>query len=82
MAFAARRLDCESVALIFGTRDPVTADGLTGLPQLALERLPDGDARALLASVLPGRLDERVRDRIIAESGGKPAGSARQARSR
>ena len=27
---------------------------------------------ALLASVIPGRLDERVRDRIIAESGGNP----------
>jgi hypothetical protein len=63
LAFVARRLDSESVALIFGTRDPVSAGGLAGLPQLTLERLPDGDARALLASVLPGRLDERVRDR-------------------
>jgi DNA-binding CsgD family transcriptional regulator/tetratricopeptide (TPR) repeat protein len=72
LAFVARRLDSESVALIFGTRDPASAGGLASLPQLALERLPDGDARALLASVLPGRLDERVRDRIIAESGGNP----------
>jgi DNA-binding CsgD family transcriptional regulator len=72
LAFVARRLDSESVALIFGTRDPVTAGGLAGLPQLAPDRLPDSDARALLASVLPGRLDERVRDRIIAEAGGNP----------
>ena len=34
--------------------------------------LADADARALLASVIPGRLDDRVRDRIIAESGGNP----------
>jgi len=37
-----------------------------------LAGLADADARALLASVLAGRLDERVRDRIIAESGGNP----------
>jgi DNA-binding CsgD family transcriptional regulator len=72
LAFVARRLDSESIALIFGTRDPANAGGLVGLPQLTLERLADGDARALLASVLPGRLDERVRDRIIEESGGNP----------
>ncbi len=34
--------------------------------------LRDGDARALLDSVTPGRLDERVRDRIIAETRGNP----------
>jgi DNA-binding CsgD family transcriptional regulator len=32
----------------------------------------DGDARALLGSVFPGRLDERVRDRIVAETRGNP----------
>jgi hypothetical protein len=72
LAFVARRLDAESVALLFGTRDPAGEGGLAGLPGLAVEGLPDADARALLASVLPGRLDERVRDRIIAESGGNP----------
>jgi len=30
---------------------------------------------SLLASILPGRLDERVRDRIIAESGENPLAS-------
>ncbi len=72
LAFVARRLDAESVALIFGTRDRATQGDLAGLPGLALEGLPDADARALLASVLPGRLDDRVRDRIVAESGGNP----------
>jgi DNA-binding CsgD family transcriptional regulator len=72
LAFVARRLDAESVALVFGTRDGAAGGDLAGLPGLALEGLPDADARALLATVLPGRLDERVRDRIIAESGGNP----------
>src|SRR5438105_7395115 len=43
--------------------------GLAGLPGLAVAGLSGPDARALLASVIPGRLDERVRDRTIAESG-------------
>src|SRR5712671_429543 len=72
LAFVARRLDAESVALLFGTRDPAGEGDLAGLPGLTLAGLSDADARALLASVLPGRLDERVRDRIIAESGGNP----------
>jgi predicted ATPase len=72
LAFVARRLDAESVALLFSTRDPATEGNPAGLPGLTVEELPDADARALLASVIPGRLDERVRDRIIAESGGNP----------
>jgi len=72
LAFVARRLDAETVALLVGTRDRAGEGSLAGLPALAVEGLPDADARALLASVLPGRLDERVRDRIIAESGGNP----------
>jgi len=72
LAFVARRLDTESVAMLFGTRDPAARGDLTRLPGLTLEGLSDADARALLASILPGPLDERVRDRIIAESGGNP----------
>jgi DNA-binding CsgD family transcriptional regulator len=72
LAFVARRLDAESVAMIFGTRDSEPRGDLAGLPELVLTGLPDADARALLASALPGRLDDRVRDRIIAESGGNP----------
>src|SRR6266700_2735413 len=48
LAFVARRLDAESVAVIFGTRDPGAAPNLTGLPELALEGLIDADARTLL----------------------------------
>jgi hypothetical protein len=34
--------------------------------------LDEQDARALLAAAIPGRLDERVRDRIVAETRGNP----------
>src|SRR5258708_7466387 len=72
LAFVARRLDAESVAAIFGTRDPAASGNLTGLAEVTLEGLSDADARALLASAIPGRIDERVRDRIVAESCGNP----------
>jgi predicted ATPase len=71
LAFVARRLDAESVAMIFGTRYPAGGD-LIGLPELTVGGLSDAGARVLLAAVIPGRIDERVRDRIIAESGGNP----------
>jgi DNA-binding CsgD family transcriptional regulator len=72
LAFVSRRLDTESVAMLFGTRDLGPGGDLAGLPELVLGGLSNADARALLASALPGRLDERVRDRIIVESGGNP----------
>jgi hypothetical protein len=72
LAFVARRLDAESVAVVFGTRDSGAEGDLAGVAELALAGLSAADARTLLAAVLPGRLGERVRDRIIAESGGNP----------
>jgi DNA-binding CsgD family transcriptional regulator/uncharacterized membrane protein YgcG len=45
---------------------------LAGLPELVVEGLGDDDARRLLASAIQGRLDERVRDRIVAETRGNP----------
>jgi DNA-binding CsgD family transcriptional regulator/tetratricopeptide (TPR) repeat protein len=70
LAFVARRLDTESVGLVFGTRAP--DDMLTGLPELVIDGLRELDARALLESVLTGPLDERVRDRIVSETRGNP----------
>jgi DNA-binding CsgD family transcriptional regulator len=74
LAFVARRLLAERVALVFAAREPVPGPGdpLVGLPELVVTGLRHGDARALLDSVVPGRLDERVRDRIIAETRGNP----------
>ena len=42
------------------------------LPELEVLGLSDGDARALLGSAVPFRLDDRVRDRIVAETRGNP----------
>jgi DNA-binding CsgD family transcriptional regulator len=72
LAFAARRLAAESVALVFAVRDPADDQSLAGLPQLVLDGLRPEDARELLAAAVPGPLDERVRDRIVAETAGKP----------
>jgi DNA-binding CsgD family transcriptional regulator len=71
LAFVARRLLAEPVALVFAARSTVP-DELTGLPHMDVTGLSDGDARALLDSVIRGRMDERVRDRIIAEARGNP----------
>ena len=72
LAFVARRLLAEAVGLVFAVREPSEARELRGLPELMVGGLGDDDARALLAAALPGRLDERVRDRLVAESRGNP----------
>src|SRR5271170_6604753 len=70
LAFVARRMLAESVVMLFAAREP--SDLLAGLPELVLKPLGDADARALLASVIPGRLDERVADELLAETRGNP----------
>ncbi|WP_342751548.1 helix-turn-helix transcriptional regulator [Paractinoplanes atraurantiacus] len=72
LAFAARRLEAESVALVFAVRTPADDQTLRGLPELTVEGLADADARALLDSVLTSPVDDRVRDRIVAETRGNP----------
>ena len=62
----------ESVALIFAVRESSDDRDLSGLPELVLDGLGDADARALLTSVIRWPLDERVRDRIVAETHGNP----------
>lgn len=69
-AFVARRLGAEAVGVVFATRVPGVE--LAGLPELVVSGLPKGDARALLDSALPGSLDGRVRDQIVAETRGNP----------
>ena len=72
LGFVARRLLAESVAMLFAVREPSRASDLAGLPELRLEGLGDEEARELLTGAVPGRLDERVRDRIVAETRGNP----------
>ena len=72
LAFVARRLLAERIAMVFAVRGPTDVNELSGLRELIVGGLGDGDARSLLASAIPGRLDERVRDQIVAETRGNP----------
>src|SRR5882724_6811145 len=70
LAFVARRLLAESVVLVFAARQP--SDELLGLPELPVGGLEEADARELLRSAVPGRLDDRIREQVIAEARGNP----------
>jgi DNA-binding CsgD family transcriptional regulator len=72
LAFVARRLGGESVGLVFAAREPGGERHFEGLPELAVGGLEDRDALELLETVVAGPLDERVRDRIVAETRGNP----------
>jgi DNA-binding CsgD family transcriptional regulator len=72
LEFVARRLAAEPVGLVFAAREVDEQPKLAGLPELWIRGLGIDDAAALLASAVPGALDPRVRDRILAESGGNP----------
>ena len=72
LAFAARRLLAEPVALIVAVREPGDDHELAGLPGLTVTTLGHDDARALLATAIGGRLDARVADLIVAETRGNP----------
>src|SRR5690348_13470895 len=74
LGFVGRRLLAEPVGLLLAVRESGGEQVFPGLPALALEGLADADAQALLTAAVPGHLDERVRDRIIAETGGNPLG--------
>ena len=65
LGFVGRRLRAESVAMVFAVREPTGEHPLLGLPELSLAGLNEEDARALLATVVPGRLDAAVRGRIV-----------------
>ena len=75
LGFVARRLAAESVAMVFAIR--ADGDGTQGgrfasLKVMPLEGVSGEDARALLATVVPGRLDRQVCDRVVAETRGNP----------
>jgi DNA-binding CsgD family transcriptional regulator len=72
LAFVARRLEAESVAMIVSMRDHDHEDDFARLDELVVHGLGERDARGLLATVLTGPLDDRVRDRLVAETRGNP----------
>lgn len=76
LSIVARRLQADPVALIFAVREGDERDthltNLERLPELVLTGLDDQQSRALLATTTPGPMDERVRERILAEARGNP----------
>ena len=70
LAFVSRRLLADKIAVVFAARE--MSDVLAGFPELHVRPLGRRDARALLESVLPARLDEPVLDRIVLETRGNP----------
>ena len=70
LAFVARRLLAEPVGIVFAAREP--GEELQHLSELEVHGVSNGDARALLGTAVRVKLDERVRDRIIAETRGNP----------
>ncbi len=70
LAFVTRRLLAEPVGIVFAARDP--GEALQHISSLEVQGVRDGDARELLVSAVRFKLDERVRDRIIAETRGNP----------
>ena len=72
LGFVARRLVAESVAIVLAAREPGNSHEFEGLPNAPVTGLAESHARALLARVIPGRLDDRVGDRILAETRGNP----------
>jgi DNA-binding CsgD family transcriptional regulator len=70
LAFVARRLLADPVGLVFAAREP--GEELARLPELEIRGLRNEDARALLHSAGQSLIDERVRDRLVAETRGNP----------
>src|SRR6266851_4797082 len=80
LGFVGRRLLAEPVGLLFAVREAAGERMFPGLPALTVEGLTGEDARALLTAAVPGHLDKRVCDRIVAETGGNPLGLLELAR--
>src|SRR4051794_26215202 len=72
LGFVGRRLLAESVVLLLAVREEPDETMFAGLPALTVEGLTDEDARALLGAAVPGHLDDRIADRLVAETRGNP----------
>jgi DNA-binding CsgD family transcriptional regulator len=72
LEFVSRRLLAEAVAVVFSVRSHEGRDLLVGLPELAVEGLPEEDAGRLLDGAIEGPLDPAVRSRLVAETHGNP----------
>jgi DNA-binding CsgD family transcriptional regulator/tetratricopeptide (TPR) repeat protein len=72
LAFVARRLLAERIALVCAARTSIRDNALAELPRLSVYGLGDSDAHTLLLDNLDGPLDAAICDQIIKESHGNP----------
>jgi DNA-binding CsgD family transcriptional regulator len=72
LGFIARRLLAEPLAIVVTIREPTARHDFAGLPEIVLQGLAEEHSRVLLGRAVPGGLDDRVRDRIVAETRGNP----------
>jgi DNA-binding CsgD family transcriptional regulator len=72
LAFVARRLLAERVALVCAARTGIGDHVLAGLPELPVGGIAETEARALLLDNVQGPLDPAIREQIIAECHGNP----------
>ncbi len=72
LEFVGRRLQAEAVLLLVAVREASDEHLFPALATLTLEGLTEEDAGALLMAAVRGQLDEQVRNRIVAETGGNP----------
>ena len=69
LLFAARRLEAESVLVLFAAREGLRGEGLE---ELELEGLGESDAHALLHEVAPPGLAPEVADALVEQTRGNP----------
>ncbi len=72
LTFVARRLHADSIAILFGVRDPSEPQtSFDDLPSIQVKGLSAPEGRQLLSAEIP-RLDDEVSNRIVAETQGNP----------
>jgi DNA-binding CsgD family transcriptional regulator len=70
LGFVARRLEIDSVAMFFATRE--ASRELSGLAEIQLDSLSSDQSRELLDRVVPKGIASQVRDTILEVSDGNP----------
>jgi DNA-binding CsgD family transcriptional regulator len=70
LAFVARRLLAEPVGIVFAAREP--SEELQHVTELEVKGVRNSEARALLSSAVRFKIDEQVRNQIVAETHGNP----------
>lgn len=72
LGVAARRLEHSGVGFLFSVVTDASAPALEAVEEVRLAPMSDGELQLLLSDSLPGRLDSRVRDRLLLEARGNP----------